>query len=86
MIEKYDKKEWHCRMLGMPVPFGYCRIMREGRPCPRILDCWFELIPIRRFIEENYSPEEIHAILAPPQSRLDAIAEVLNRRRKDEDG
>jgi len=82
MIEKYDKKEWHCRLLGMPIPFSYCRTMREGLPCQRIFDCWFEFLPIRQFVEENYSAEEIKSILAPSKSRMEAISEVLSRDRE----
>ncbi len=81
MIEKYDGREWHCRMLGMVIPFRYCRTMREGLPCQRIFDCWFELLPIVAFIEEHYAPEEVAAILAPARSRIEAIASALARAR-----
>ena len=84
MRKKYDKKEWYCRMLGHDVPFRYCRTMREGLPCAKIFDCWFEILPIKEFVEENYSEEEQRQIHEPPRSRISAIAEILEKARKNQ--
>ncbi|MCB2181533.1 MAG: hypothetical protein KQH63_05880 [Desulfobulbaceae bacterium] len=86
MKKKYDKREGYCRMLGHFLPFHYCRTMKEGLPCGKILDCWFEMIPIQQFIAENYSKEEQHSIFEPPKSRIDTIVEIVGKVEKDKDG
>ena len=69
MNDKYDKMEGYCRMLGHVLAFRYCRTMNERLPCSRILDCWFRRLPIREFIEENYSEEEKIRIFQPPKPK-----------------
>ena len=76
---QFDDKQWYCRMLGHTIAFRYCRTMTDGLPCNRILDCWYELIPIQDFIAQNYSSKEQETIRQPPQSRLDIMAQTLNR-------
>ncbi|MCD6388645.1 MAG: hypothetical protein J7L69_04475 [Desulfobulbaceae bacterium] len=79
MIEKYDKKECYCRMLGHFLPFRYCRTMQNGLPCGKILDCWFRILPIQTFIEENYSQEEREMIFEPPKPKMVSLAEMIER-------
>jgi len=78
-LEQFDEKEWYCRILGHNIAFHYCRTMAEGLPCHRILDCWYELLPIQDFIARNYSQAEQEAIQQEPQSRLAIIAKTINR-------
>ncbi len=70
-------------MLGHDIPFRYCRTMREGLPCAKIFDCWFEILPIMDFVEEHYSEEEQKQIVAPPKSRITSIAEILAKAAKN---
>lgn len=88
MIEKFDKDENYCRMLGHPVPFHYCRTMNGELPCGKVRDCWFERIAIQEFIAENYSQEEQQRIFAPPkakvQSLMEMIAEAQQRVKKEQ--
>lgn len=82
MIEKYDEKEGYCRMLGHFIPFRYCRTMNERLPCRTILDCWFARLPIREFIEDNYSQEEQQRIFTPPKPKLVSLAEIVENAQK----
>lgn len=77
--EQFDQREWYCRMLGHALPFKYCRTMQDGLPCRRILDCWYELLPIKEFVAANYTEEEQAAIFTPAKSRMDTVLETLNR-------
>ena len=77
--EQYDERQWYCRMLGHAIAFRYCRTMENNLPCHRILDCWYETLPIQDFIAQNYTAEEQAAILRPAKSRLDIMAQTLNR-------
>ena len=84
MIEQYDDKSGYCRMLGHTLGFNYCRIMHEGLPCHNILNCWFERLPIRAFIEEHYSADEQQRIFQPPKPKMVTLAEILNRKQEDD--
>ncbi|MEA1928515.1 MAG: hypothetical protein U9N73_09935, partial [Candidatus Auribacterota bacterium] len=97
MIEQYDKEEIYCRKLGHHLAFKYCRTEREGFPCSKILDCWFERFPVEEFVRKNYSEAEVAAINAPPRPKVatlfDLIEKAKNREKqgvggngRDEDG
>jgi len=83
--EEFDQLETYCRKLGHSVPFSYCRIengsqMPNGRlPCSKILDCWFERIPIQEFVQKNYSRQEQEVIFAPARSRLEVICDIAEQ-------
>jgi hypothetical protein len=79
MIEKYDKQEGYCKMLGHFLTFDYCRTASKGLPCSKVLDCWFQHFQIEKFISENYSIEEQKAIFEPPKPKLLSITEILEQ-------
>jgi len=82
VIDQFDKKDAYCPMLGHVLPFHYCRTMNEGLPCRRILDCWFRRMPIREFIEENFSEEELQRIFQPPKPKMVSLAEIVANAQK----
>ena len=79
MIEQYDDKRCYCRKLGHFVPFVYCRQVGEGLPCSRVHDCWFEAIPVREFVRQNYTDQEIEKVLTPSQPKISTILDIVNR-------
>ncbi len=79
MIEDHDKNEGYCRMLGHSLPFHYCRTMNGGIPCGKILDCWFERIPIKEFVVENYTLEEQQRIFEPPKAKMVSLVEIIEK-------
>ncbi len=81
-MDTYDKEEGYCRTLGHYVPFRYCRSVRNGVPCHRILDCWFERIPAEEYLREHYTEEEIADILKPPVSKLVSLVELIEKAKK----
>ncbi|MCF7929851.1 MAG: hypothetical protein K9L29_12320 [Spirochaetales bacterium] len=78
-ISKYDQKIIYCRKLGHKLPFSYCRREKGGLPCPKILDCWFEQLPVRRFLEDHYSLEERERVFEPRKDRMLSIVELARR-------
>ncbi len=66
-------------MLGHYVPFNYCRTMKDGVPCHRILDCWFEKLPVKEYLQENYTDEEIAQILEPPRPKLASLIDLIEK-------
>jgi hypothetical protein len=79
MIEDYDSEKIYCRKLGHYLSLKYCRGEKEGLPCVRIIDCWFERIPIENFIHTNYTEEECSRIFAPPKHKTETILDLIKK-------
>ncbi len=69
-------------MLGHVVPFKYCRTVKEGMPCQKVLDCWFEMIPIQKFVDSNYSEEQVKAFLSPPKPKMVTLIDLIEKAKK----
>jgi len=82
MLEQYDSEEIYCRKLGHHLDFKYCRTEKEGLPCSKILDCWFEKFPVEKFIKENYSEAEISAITASPRPKVATLFDLIEQAKK----
>jgi len=81
-IDANDGHEQHCRLLGHPVPFRYCRTVGEGLPCRHVLECWPGPFDVSAFVRDHYTEEEIRCFLSPPRSKLAVILELIDRARK----
>jgi hypothetical protein len=80
MIEARDALTIRCPQLGGEVPFHYCRTVNEDLPCRRIIVCWEFRIEISKFLNENYSVEQIERALAPPtKTRIETILELVEK-------
>lgn len=66
-------------MLGHHVPFTYCRTLQDNLPCSKILDCYFERLPVRKWLDESYSAEELEKILKPPEPKLSTILDHVKQ-------
>ena len=77
MIDEHDQRQGYCRMLGHRLSFGYCRLLRDGMPCHKVLDCWFEQFPVQDFIEQHYTQEQIRAFLTPPEPKMQTLLELI---------
>ncbi len=81
-MDTYDKEEGYCRTLGHYVPFRYCRTVKDGAPCHRILDCWFERIPVKAYLQEHHTDEEIAGILEPPRPKMASLIDLIEKAKK----
>ena len=81
-MEKYDSEEGYCRTLGHYVPFKYCRTMKDGIPCHRILDCWFERFPVEEYLREQYGIDGITRILEPPKPKISSLLDLIEKARR----
>jgi len=81
-MEEHDQREGYCRMLGHRLTFAYCRRLKEGLPCHKVLDCWFEQFPVQEFIDAHYTPEQISAFLTPPKPKVQSLLELIEEARK----
>ncbi|MBF0468436.1 MAG: hypothetical protein HQK61_06070 [Desulfamplus sp.] len=77
--DRFDSESGYCRMLGHEVSFSYCRIARNDIPCFRIIDCWFERLPVADYMKENYTEEEQKSILAKPASKINTLYDLIQQ-------
>ncbi|MBN1654796.1 MAG: hypothetical protein JXA30_13575 [Deltaproteobacteria bacterium] len=82
MIDDYDERRTYCRMLGHYLSFAYCRSLKQGLPCHKVLDCWFEHFPVEDFIREHYSDAQRELFLAPPKDKMTSLFELIERAKK----
>lgn len=68
----------HCPRLGGTVTLGYCLAPAQEAPCDRILDCWWEVFDIQRFLEQNV-PEGLRSRIGASRrmDRLDLILDTI---------
>lgn len=85
MIRDYDDLEIYCRMLGHPLTFSYCRSTEGSTPCRRIIDCWFQRIPVQKYLEENFSDEALQRLSSPPRDKVLTILELIEQAEKNRD-
>ncbi len=78
-MNRYDNEEVYCRKLGHHLNFQYCRLVNQQLPCHKIVDCWFEKMPIQDFLKEHYSEEEIKQIFAPPQDKMSSLISLIEK-------
>jgi len=69
-------------MLGHWLNFSYCRQENNGLPCRKIVDCWFDKIPIEKFLKENYEEEKISYIFKPSKQKITSIIELIEQAKK----
>jgi hypothetical protein len=83
MIEDHDDLIIHCPQLGGEIPFRYCRMVNEDLPCRKIIVCWEFRVEIGKYLNENFSLDQIQQALAPPtQTRLETILELIEKAKK----
>jgi len=84
-IDQYDDMQfWRCPQLGGPVTFKYCRMMNEGVPCRRLLYCWGARLDVLKYINGNYTAEEIErAFGVPSKDRLTRIFDAIRKAKEE---
>ena len=78
---KYDHLQGYCRILGHHVPFSYCRAPGDKPFCGKIAVCWGEKMDVAGFLHENYSPEEIAAVMQPPPPKITTLFDLIQKAR-----
>jgi hypothetical protein len=46
------------------------------------MDCWFEKIQIKEFLEENYKEEEIAYIFSSSKPKITSLVELIEQAKK----
>jgi hypothetical protein len=81
-MDQYDNERIYCRRLGHWLTFNYCRQETDGLPCRKIIDCWFEKLPIKEFLKGTYKEEEISYIFKSSKPKLTSIVELIDQAKK----
>ncbi|MEJ2306603.1 MAG: hypothetical protein P8Y30_03495 [candidate division WOR-3 bacterium] len=81
-MDRYDKERIYCRKLGHWITFEYCRQENNSLPCHKIMDCWFEKLPIEEFLKENYTDEDISYIFKPSKQKITSLIELIEQAKK----
>ncbi|MBU1172087.1 MAG: hypothetical protein KKD44_21230 [Proteobacteria bacterium] len=84
-MKRYDEEDIYCRMLGHAVNFQYCRTTADGSPCRKIMDCWFERLPIEAYMKEHFSPDQLKILFKQPESKVTSILDLIEKARKRTD-
>ncbi len=79
MITDYDHLEIRCPLLGHPLNFSYCRSANSGRPCRKILDCWFDRFQVQEFVETHFPEGILEDIAAPPKPKMLSLFELMQK-------
>ena len=80
--DKFDTESGYCRMLGHEVLFSYCKVAKNSIPCFKIMDCWFERLPISDYMKDNYAEDEIETILKKPENKVITLYELIEQAKK----
>ena len=82
----------HCPKLGHPVRFSYCMqaamdASGAGKPCNKIMDCWWETFDIQSFLKDTLSEADYAALLHkdPGNRRAASLFDALERALENKD-
>lgn len=82
MIDEYDDLTLRCPRIGGYVNFKLCRSENNFLPCRWVVRCWEGWIDVRKFLEENFSAEDLDKALRPPKQKLESLVEVMEKAKK----
>jgi hypothetical protein len=72
-----------CPRLGHQISFSYCRRENMGKPCFKILDCWFNHFPVEEHLKKELTAEEWEGLLdRPVKSKVSSLIELIEQAKK----
>jgi len=76
-MDRFDSEVIYCRKLGHELDFKYCRQEQDFLPCSKILNCWFERIAIKEYIQKHFNETEQEKILTPSQDKIVSLIDII---------
>ena len=49
------------------------------------MDCWFERVEIKKYMDENFTESEQEEIFKPPQDKVSTIFDLIEKAKKSSD-
>jgi len=81
-----DEYMIRCPKLGHQISFSYCRSENMGRPCFKVLDCWFQYFPVEEYLRNELTTEEWGIIFdTPVKSKIQSLMELIEQAKKIKD-
>ena len=82
-----DKRERRCPRLGHEVLFEYCRTQGTETPCPRLLDCWFEMFDVAESVKKHLGKDVLAQLQKPKDGRpkVASLVELIEQARQGAD-
>ncbi|HEB68961.1 MAG TPA: hypothetical protein ENI88_04995 [Desulfobulbus sp.] len=72
-----------CPRLGHEIYFNYCRRENMGRPCFKVLDCWYPYFKVEEFLRQELTPEEWAALIENPgKPKMVSLVELIEQARQ----
>lgn len=73
-----------CPRLGGPVAFFYCTSCeQERRPCSNIIDCWWEIFDVRRYLEDTLEPAQFERLACVrPAAKVSQLVGIVAQSKK----
>jgi hypothetical protein len=82
LISEHDDEMIRCPRVGGYVSFKLCRSENGLLPCRWIIDCWENRLEIERFLDEQFSAEDLTRIFVPPKPKLEGLVEMIEKVKK----
>lgn len=84
MEEEDVTEERRCPRLGSVVPLSYCMESGEGDlPCWKVMDCWWELMDIKAYLQNKISPEDMAKLeQMKPKPKVTSLLELIEQAKK----
>jgi len=84
MAESEKELIRRCPRLGNPVPFQYCEVCGdEGKPCFKILDCWWEHFDVVQYLKERLPEDQYKRLMkAEPKPKVTSLIELIEQARQ----
>ncbi|MBN2059951.1 MAG: hypothetical protein JW882_05985 [Deltaproteobacteria bacterium] len=75
-----DSYQIRCPKLGHQIYFSYCRVENMGKPCMKILDCWFEHFNVVDYLRNELSVEEWEMVFnRPAKTKVQSLVEIIDQ-------
>ncbi len=81
MTENQKQLLRRCPRLGGLVAFFYCTTCEtDSRPCGKIIDCWWEIFDVVRYLKDTLAPAEFDRLIrVKPASKVSQIVGIISQ-------
>ena len=72
-----------CPRLGHEIYFDYCRRENMGRPCFKVVDCWYPYFKVEEFLKQELTSQEWADLFENPgKPKMVSLAEMIEQAKK----
>ncbi len=79
-----DSFQIRCPRLGHEIYFSYCIRENMGRPCFKILDCWFRYFDVVNYLKGKLTEEEWERVAQRrPKPKMLSLVELIEKAKRN---